>query len=109
MRTLAFGVAAAAVFSAAGLSFGAEARYVRYPHYHNGKVAFTYMGDIWIADESGKNVQRITAHHARDMTPRFSPDGQTIAFSSDREGNLDVWIAAIKAGATPVLTPRRDN
>jgi tricorn protease len=104
MKTLALGLTAALTLFAAAFASGAEARYVRYPHYHNGKVAFTYMGDIWTADESGKNVQRITAHHARDTTPRFSPDGQTIAFSSDREGNLDVWIVPAIGGVPRQLT-----
>ena len=66
MKTLALGVTAALTLFAAAFASGAEARYVRYPHYHNGKVAFTYMGDIWTADESGQNVQRLTAHRGRD-------------------------------------------
>ena len=65
---------------------------MRYPHYHNGKVAFTYMGDIWTADESGQNVQRLTAHRAATRRRDSRPTGKWIAFSSDREGNLDVWI-----------------
>src|SRR5437763_2158489 len=104
MKTLSFGVAYAFVLAVVAIAGGAEARLVRYPHYHNSKVAFTYMGDIWTADDNGKNVQRITAHHARDMTPRFSPDGQTIAFSSDREGNLDVWIVPAIGGVPRQLT-----
>src|SRR5262245_17237089 len=62
------------------------------------------MGDIWRADENGANVQRITAHRARDTTPRFSPDGQWIAFSSDREGNLDVWVVPAIGGSPKQLT-----
>ncbi len=64
---------------------------MRYPDYHDGKVAFAYLGDIWTADEDGKNIQRLTVHTARDIHPRFSPDGRSIAFSSDREGNMDVY------------------
>ena len=44
-----------------------EARLVRYPDFHDGKVAFAYLGDIWPADEDGKNVQRLTVHKARDV------------------------------------------
>ncbi|HEY2413581.1 MAG TPA: S41 family peptidase [Pirellulaceae bacterium] len=88
----------------AAISRADEARLVRYPHYHNGKLAFTYMGDIWTADESGKNVQRLTAHRGRDQAPRFSPDGKWVAFSSDREGNLDVWIVPATGGTPKQLT-----
>src|SRR5438034_8352163 len=104
MKSLMVGVAAALVLTVAAIAGGAEARLVRYPHYHNGKVAFTYMGDIWTADESGQNVQRLTAHRARDTTPRFSPDGKWIAFSSDREGNMDVWVLPAAGGTPKQLT-----
>jgi tricorn protease len=94
-----------AVFSVfAATMFGREAKLVRYPHYHNGRVAFTYLGDIWTADESGKNVQRITAHAGRDAYPRFSPDGRWIAFSSDRNGNLDVYVIPAEGGTPKQLT-----
>jgi len=78
------------VFSFTSAAFAREARLVRYPSYANGRIAFTYLGDIWTADENGQNVQRLTVNKARDAYPKFSPDGKWIAFSSDRNGNLDV-------------------
>lgn len=83
---------------------GREARLVRYPHYHQGKVVFTYLADIWTADENGQNLRRITVHKARDVYPRFSPDGKWIAFSSDRNGNMDVFIIPAEGGAAKQLT-----
>jgi tricorn protease len=85
-------------------AFGREARLVRYPHYHNGRVVFTYLGDIWTADENGQNIQRLTVNRARDVYGRFSPDGKWIAFSSDRNGNLDVFIIPASGGAAKQLT-----
>jgi tricorn protease len=84
--------------------FAREARLVRYPHYHAGRVAFTYLGDIWTADENGGNIKRLTVHKARDVFPRFSPDGKWIAFSSDRQGNLDVYIMPVDGGQARQLT-----
>ncbi len=81
-----------------------EARLVRFPDFHDGKVAFTYLGDIWLADADGKGVQRLTVHKARDVYPRFSPDGKRIAFSSDREGNMDVYVIPTAGGAVQRLT-----
>jgi tricorn protease len=81
-----------------------EARLVRYPHYHQGRITFGYLGDIWTADETGQNIQRLTVHKARDVYPRFSPDGKWIAFSSDRNGNLDVFLMPASGGTVKQLT-----
>lgn len=83
---------------------GREAKLVRYPHYHQGRIAFTYLGDIWTADENGQNIRRLTVHGARDEYPRFSPDGRWIAFSSDRQGNLDVYVIPSEGGSAKRLT-----
>ena len=96
---------AAGLFLVATISaLGREARLVRYPHYHNGRVAFTYLGDIWTADENGQNIQRLTVNRARDVYARFSPDGKWIAFSSDRNGNLDVFLMPSVGGTAKQLT-----
>jgi tricorn protease len=85
-------------------AFGREARLVRYPHYHNGRIVFSYLGDIWTADENGQNVQRLTVNRARDVYGRFSPDGKWIAFSSERNGNLDVYLIPANGGNAKQLT-----
>lgn len=91
-------------------AFGREARLVRYPHYHNGRIVFSYLGDIWTADENGQNVQRLTVNRARDVYGRFSPDGKWIAFSSERNGNLDVYLIPSGGGnATQLTTHSADD
>jgi tricorn protease len=82
----------------------AETKLLRHPSYHNGKVAFSYLGDIWVANEDGSNVQRLTVHRARDIYPHFSPDGKWIAFSSNRYGNYDVFVIPAEGGAAKQLT-----
>jgi tricorn protease len=59
---------------------------------------------VWAADEDGRNQQRLTVHRARDVYPRFSPDGKWIAFSSERNGNLDVFVIPSGGGAVKQLT-----
>ncbi len=100
-RSLALALGLAVVASAIQAK---EAKLVRSPHYHQGKVVFSYLGDIWTASEDGKDVKRITAHKARDVFPRFSPDGRWIAFSSDRNGSLDVFLIPSEGGAVKELT-----
>jgi tricorn protease len=97
-------LALALIMGAASLVFGREARLVRYPNYHNGRIVFSYLGDIWTADENGQNIQRLTVNRASDVYPRFSPDGKWIAFSSDRNGNADVFIIPAEGGTAKQLT-----
>jgi len=103
--TLKHGSIALALFAGvAGIAEAREAKLLRQPTYHDGKVAFSYLGDIWTAREDGSNVVRLTANKARDLSPRFSPDGGTIAFSSDREGGLDVYLVPAAGGDVRRLT-----
>src|SRR5271165_6852142 len=81
-----------------------QAKLLRHPTYSKGKVAFSYLGDIWIANENGSDVARLTDNKARDQYPRFSPDGQWIAFSSDRDGNYDVYVMPATGGKPRQLT-----
>jgi tricorn protease len=83
---------------------GSQARLLRHPTYAKGKVAFSHLGDIWIANENGSGVQRLTDHKARDVVPRFSPDGNWIAFSSNRDGNNDVYVISVQGGKPRQLT-----
>jgi tricorn protease len=93
-----------ALLAITAAAFGREARLVRYPHYNDGRVTFSYLGDIWVANEDGRNIQRLTVNRARDVYPRFSPDGKWVAFSSDRNGNLDVFIIPSTGGTVKQLT-----
>ena len=70
----------------------APIKLARHPDYHAGKIVFSYLGDIWVANEDGTGAHRISDHTARDIYPRFSPDGKWIAFSSNRYGNNDVFV-----------------
>ncbi len=82
----------------------AQVKLLRHPTYSNGKVAFSYLGDLWVANENGTGVQRLTDNQARDVFPRFSPDGNWIAFSSNREGNYDVYVIPATGGKPRQLT-----
>src|SRR5947207_3188110 len=75
-----------------------QARLLRQPSYSKGKVAFSYIGDIWIVNENGSELHRLTDHSARDIMPRFSPDGKLIAFSSNRDGNHNVYVVPAAGG-----------
>jgi tricorn protease len=97
------------VVALSAVSTAAPIRLARQPDYHAGKVAFSYLGDIWVANEDGSNVLRLTDSRGHEMNPRFSPDGRWIAFSSNRYGNNDVFVVAATGGTPKRLTFHTGN
>ena len=66
-------------------------------------VAFIYADSLWVADLDGRNVRRLTSDVAA-MYPVFSPDGATIAFSAQYDGNIDVYVIPVAGGSPTRLT-----
>ena len=58
------------------------------------RVVFDLLGDIWAMPLTGGAATRLTADAAWDSEPRLSPDGERIAFVSDRDGNEQIWTMA---------------
>lgn len=77
---------------------------LRQPSLSDSNLAFAYGGDIWISDLTGENVKRITSTNAIESNPNISPDGKTIAFSSNRSGVNSVYTASIEGGTPKRLT-----
>jgi tricorn protease len=67
-------------------------------------VTFSYLGDIWVVETIGGTARAITSHPAHDINPVFSPDGRSIAFSSNRHGSYDVYVVAAHGGKPKRLT-----
>lgn len=55
-------------------------------------VAFSYQGDIWTVPAEGGRAWRMTVHEAYESRPQWGPDGEKIAFVSDRHGNDDIFV-----------------
>jgi tricorn protease len=98
---LAAALAAPAVPSAKALD-PVDTRLLSMPAIGPKKIAFIYSEDLWVADRDGKNPKRLTTDMGLESYPVFSPDGKTIAFSAQYEGNLDVYTIPVDGG-----TPKR--
>ncbi len=62
------------------------------------QVAFTALGDLWLMPIGGA-ARRLTNDRFVEIDPTWSPDGRSIAFSSDRDGTTDLWVRDIASGA----------
>ncbi len=58
-------------------------------------IAFDLLGDIYTMPASGGKATNLTSNMAWDMQPRFSPDGKSLAFTSDSAGGDNIWIMDI--------------
>jgi tricorn protease len=67
-------------------------------------IAFQFDGDLWIAGHDGSGARRITTHQGTETNPRFSPDGQWLAFTGEYDGNMDVFVVPVAGGAPRRLT-----
>jgi tricorn protease len=108
-RLLSLPLFVSVVLTASTVAFAEPVKLARHPDYHSGKVAFSYLGDIWVANEDGSAVRRVTDHSGRETFPRFSPDGRWIAFSSARYGNNDIFIVPVAGGVPKRLTFHTGN
>jgi Tol biopolymer transport system component len=55
-------------------------------------IVFELLGDIYTLPVEGGQAKLISGGMPFDSQPRFSPDGNYIAFLSDRNGGENVWI-----------------
>ncbi|MEZ4238270.1 MAG: amidohydrolase family protein [Myxococcota bacterium] len=60
---------------------------------HGDRVVFSLLGDLWSVPLQGGEATRLTDGPAWYVQTRVSPDGQRLAFTSDRGGNENVWLA----------------
>jgi Tol biopolymer transport system component len=66
-------------------------------------VAFSALGDLWTM-AIGERPSRVTNDRFLDTDPVWSPDGRTLAYSSDREGGMDIWTYDVQTRSARRLT-----
>lgn len=68
------------------------------------QIVFCYKGDIWRVPAEGGSATRLTSQDSYECSPVWSPDGKSVAFSSDRYGNFDVFVMSSEGGPAARLT-----
>ena len=82
------------IFLASAAQAQSEDPFARFPAISpdGSTIAFSYQGDIWTVPAEGGRAWRMTVHEAYEAYPKWSHDGNKIAFISDRHGNDDVFV-----------------
>lgn len=94
---------AALALVAWGPIVGAQTRLLRSPSVSATHITFSYAGNIWTVERAGGAARRLTSV-GNESSPKFSPDGQSIAFSGDYGGNTDVYVIPTMGGEPKRLT-----
>ncbi len=82
------------------------AQWLRYPAISpDGQaICFAARGDLYLVDVKGGVAIPLTLHKSYDYMPVWSPDGKTIVFASDRNGNFDLYSIGVESGSPKRLT-----
>src|SRR5207244_3279002 len=67
-------------------------------------IVFNYASDLWTVDRKGGIATRLTTGVGVESGAVFSPDGSTIAFTGDYDGNIDVFTIPAAGGIPRRIT-----
>jgi tricorn protease len=81
-----------------------DARLLRFPAIHGEQIVFGYAGHLFTVSADGGVARRLTSHVGYEMFPRFSPDGRSIAFTGQYDGNTEVYLMPAQGGVPRRLT-----
>src|SRR5262245_43700576 len=87
-------------------------RLLRFPTTNDREIVFCYAGQLYTVGKDGGTARRLTSGPGYTSFSRFSPDGTQIAFSSEYDGNREVYVMPADGGDpkrhTTSETPSRD-
>ena len=81
-----------------------ESRLFRFPAIHGDQIVFSYAGDLYTVSKAGGTARQLTNNVGYEMFARFSPDGKTIAFTGQYDGNTEVFKIPSYGGEPERLT-----
>src|ERR1017187_4194297 len=80
-----------------------ETRLLRFPTIHGDSIVFSYAGNLYTV-AGGGTARRLTSHEGYEMFARFSPDGKSLAFTAQYDGNTEVYLMPADGGVPKRLT-----
>lgn len=77
----------------------AELQYRTATEAADGRIVATIndgeQADLWLLDRSGRRIRNLTNHEADDLDPSWAPDGQRVAFVSNRSGRPQIYVVRL--------------
>ena len=79
-------------------------RLLRFPTTNGEQIVFCYAGQIYTVGKEGGTARRLTSGPGYTSFPHFSPDGKQLAFTSQYDGNTEVYVMPGEGGEPKRLT-----
>src|SRR5437870_1459158 len=105
-RILLFSVCGSllSIFSASAQDLPKTTRLLRFPTTNDKEIVFCYAGELYTVGKDGGVARRLTTAPGYTSFPHFSPDGKQIAFTSEYDGNREVYAMPAEGGTPKRLT-----
>ncbi|HUB62449.1 MAG TPA: PDZ domain-containing protein [Puia sp.] len=81
-----------------------NAALLRYPDVSATDIVFTYANDLWVVPKTGGVAHHLSSPSGVEAWPKFSPDGNTIAFTADYDGSYSIYTIPTTGGIPNRLT-----
>src|SRR3954451_15518961 len=79
-------------------------RLFRFPTTNGSQIVFCYAGELYTVGKEGGTARRLTSGPGYSSFPRFSADGAQLAFTSQYDGNTEIYVMPGEGGAPKRLT-----
>src|SRR3984957_11529070 len=98
------GLSCLSMFTSAATQAADKPHLFQSPALSRELIAFGYAGDLWTVSREGGRAVRLTNGVGLESAPVFSPDGTTIAFTGEYDGNTDVFTIPAAGGVPHRVT-----
>ena len=79
-------------------------RLLRFPTTDGEQIVFDYAGELYTVGKDGGTARRLTSGPGYSSFPHFSADGKQLAYTSQYDGNTEVYVMPGEGGAPKRLT-----
>src|SRR5213079_3492909 len=92
------------ILSASAQNLPNTTRLLRFPTTNDREIVFCYAGELYTVPKDGGIARRLTSGPGYTSFPRFSGDGKQLAFTSQYDGNTEVYVMPGEGGAPKRIT-----